>query len=347
MNFGEALTRLNEGTPVARSGWNGKNMHIYLVGAGRYPPSTPAGEAIAAEHDDGLVPYLPYIAMKTVTGEVVPWLASQTDILADDWQSLIGVEMRKPVEEPPYPQTKNWLEDPEEDDSVGAELAKAGFDPKTGGRPAPEPVMALVTEQELQKKSTGARVTEADVEAFIVSEQFFTAAEGVAGARKFGFGLETEQSALPTPLTIMTFCVLTLANGFNVTGVSACADPTNFDRNIGERLARRNAWDQIWALLVFELRTKLALVDAAQPRSFDSYATYVGTKVVHATPTTRGAYNAFRGWPNSVWENPADEGYLIEYADGGQPNVIEFNGYVSWAPKDVFERSYSKIRDAG
>lgn len=91
MNFGRALEILKEGSRVAREGWNGKGMFVYLVGAGRYPPSTDAGYKIAAEQEDGLVPYKPYLAMKTVDGEVVPWLASQTDILADDWKELVTV----------------------------------------------------------------------------------------------------------------------------------------------------------------------------------------------------------------------------------------------------------------
>lgn len=88
MNFGEALEHLKLGLRVTRNGWNGKGMFIYLVAAGRYPPTTDAGREIADTQPDGLVPYLPYIAMRTVTGDVVPWLASQTDILAEDWQSL-------------------------------------------------------------------------------------------------------------------------------------------------------------------------------------------------------------------------------------------------------------------
>jgi hypothetical protein len=85
LTFGLAIEAMKTGHSVARAGWNGKGMFLYLVGSGRYPPSTPAGQAIAAEQPDGLVPYLPYIAMKTVQGDVVPWLASQTDILAEDW----------------------------------------------------------------------------------------------------------------------------------------------------------------------------------------------------------------------------------------------------------------------
>ena len=90
VGFNKAIVELKNGGKVARAGWNGKGMYLYPVGPGRYPPSTPAGEAIAAEQPDGKVPYLPYIAMKTVTGDVVPWLASQTDILGEDWGLVDG-----------------------------------------------------------------------------------------------------------------------------------------------------------------------------------------------------------------------------------------------------------------
>jgi hypothetical protein len=83
--FGDAIDAMKRGRRVHRNGWNGKGMYLYMVPAGRYPPSTPAGHAIAQDQGDNLVPYAPYIAMKTVQGEVVPWLASQTDVLAEDW----------------------------------------------------------------------------------------------------------------------------------------------------------------------------------------------------------------------------------------------------------------------
>jgi hypothetical protein len=62
----------------------------------------------------------------------------------------------------------------------------------------------------------------------------------------------------PTALYLLTFCVLTLRNGFTVTGESACASPENFDVQIGRAIARENAVQKIWPLLGYELRTKLA-----------------------------------------------------------------------------------------
>lgn len=61
-------------------------------------------------------------------------------------------------------------------------------------------------------------------------------------------------------------------------------------------------------------------------------AKYIGTKLIKAKPMTRGEYNEYRGWKIPENENPQDEGYLVVYVDS--------NDYVSWSPKDVFERAY-------
>lgn len=68
--------------------------------------------------------------------------------------------------------------------------------------------------------------------------------------------------------------------------------------------------------------------------------TYIGTKIINAMPMNRQAYNDFRGWTLPANENGADEGYLVEYTDGGEPNTKEFAGYVSWSPKAQFENAY-------
>lgn len=70
---------------------------------------------------------------------------------------------------------------------------------------------------------------------------------------------------------------------------------------------------------------------------------YIGVKEIHATPMSRAAYNLFRGWQLPADENGEDEGYLVEYLDGGQANTATYKGYVSWSPKDVFERAYKPI----
>lgn len=72
---------------------------------------------------------------------------------------------------------------------------------------------------------------------------------------------------------------------------------------------------------------------------------FVGIKGVRAVAYTRQAYNDLRGWKLPENENGDDDGYLVEYLDGGKPNVEGFAGYVSWSPKDVFERAYKPLPD--
>jgi Protein of unknown function (DUF2829) len=67
---------------------------------------------------------------------------------------------------------------------------------------------------------------------------------------------------------------------------------------------------------------------------------YIGVKLINAKPMTRGAYSNLRGWTLTPQENPSDEGYLVEYNDGGKANHPDFSGYISWSPKAVFEKSY-------
>lgn len=84
MDFGAAIMALKAGRRVAREGWNGKGMFVYLVPAASYPAQRGAAKAWAG--DDAMIPYRAYLAMSTVDGDVVPWVASQTDILAEDWE---------------------------------------------------------------------------------------------------------------------------------------------------------------------------------------------------------------------------------------------------------------------
>lgn len=59
------------------------------------------------------------------------------------------------------------------------------------------------------------------------------------------------------PTGTLTICVLTLANGFTVTGESACASPANYNQEVGEKIAFDNAKDKIWALEGYALRDRL------------------------------------------------------------------------------------------
>lgn len=73
--------------------------------------------------------------------------------------------------------------------------------------------------------------------------------------------------------------------------------------------------------------------------------TYIGTKTLRAKPMTRADYNELRGWELPADENPDDEGYLVEYLDGGKSNHVGFTGYISWSPKAQFEAAYMDIGD--
>lgn len=71
-----------------------------------------------------------------------------------------------------------------------------------------------------------------------------------------------------------------------------------------------------------------------------SMPTYIGTKIISAKPMNRADYNAYRGWQLPANENGEDDGYLVEYHDGGKPNHPAHTGYISWSPKEQFEGAY-------
>ena len=109
-------------------------------------------------------------------------------------------------------------------------------------------------EQEIQAKGmTAPRVTPADIEANILDEVYFTAAQG-SDAEDINDPVMYSYDSLK----LLTFCVLVLRNGFTVTGESACASPENFDAELGRKIARQNAVQKIWPLMGYQLREKLA-----------------------------------------------------------------------------------------
>jgi hypothetical protein len=85
MDFGKALQHLKGavGNKVAREGWNGKGMFLFLVPGSTFAVNRPPLMGIYPEGTEVL--YHAHIDMKTAQGDVVPWLASQTDVLAEDW----------------------------------------------------------------------------------------------------------------------------------------------------------------------------------------------------------------------------------------------------------------------
>jgi hypothetical protein len=80
-SFGWAIEALKAGGKVARAGWNGKGMFLFLVPGSTFKVNRPPLLGICTE-----INYCPHIDMKTADDKVVPWLASQTDVLAEDWQ---------------------------------------------------------------------------------------------------------------------------------------------------------------------------------------------------------------------------------------------------------------------
>jgi len=82
-DFGTAVSLMRLGHKVARKGWNGKGMFIFLVPGSTFKVNRPP---LLGIYDEGTeIDYQPHIDMKTADDKVVPWSASQSDVLAEDW----------------------------------------------------------------------------------------------------------------------------------------------------------------------------------------------------------------------------------------------------------------------
>ncbi len=82
-DFGYALKAMKRGERVARSGWNGKGLFVYVVPANSYKAQTGAAKAFFGE--GAMVPYNAYMAVKNVDGTISTWAPSGSDALAEDW----------------------------------------------------------------------------------------------------------------------------------------------------------------------------------------------------------------------------------------------------------------------
>jgi len=78
LSFGNAIEKMKLGDKVARKGWNGKGMFLFLICGNSWEFTT---DVSGVDEIDTL----PFICMKTADNKLVPWLASQTDVIADDW----------------------------------------------------------------------------------------------------------------------------------------------------------------------------------------------------------------------------------------------------------------------
>ena len=160
------------------------------------------------------------------------WSDSCVDLFAGDGRTYLSVHVRHPGEQV-------------------AGIHAVWFEPfSTSGS----------SDQEAEKTITQAgadvapRVTPHDIEAQIRSEFFFTAEQGVLGASEMG-----TKPAAWTNMDQVTICVLILRTGCKVVGVNeGPVSRENFSADIGRQYARQKAVDQIWPMLGYELRTKLA-----------------------------------------------------------------------------------------
>lgn len=83
MNFSQALELIKEGKKLKREGWNGKDMFVYLVDGSEFIVNRAPLNKMYKEGTK--ITYHAHIDMKTAQGYCIPWLASQADLLADDW----------------------------------------------------------------------------------------------------------------------------------------------------------------------------------------------------------------------------------------------------------------------
>jgi len=88
MGIGDAVGAMRAGHRVRRAGWNDKGMWLALVGGDDWGCGIQKHPMDDREDGVMVLPSLPFVVMRTATGQLVPWLCSQTDLLANDWQVL-------------------------------------------------------------------------------------------------------------------------------------------------------------------------------------------------------------------------------------------------------------------
>ena len=110
-------------------------------------------------------------------------------------------------------------------------------------------------------------ITPADIEGYVKSEHYFNAHDAVS------LNKDGERIAAPEELTLLTFCVIVLKNGFTLTGLSACADPRKYNKEIGEKVARADALSKARPLMGYVLRSRLAgMSGLLEPESYKDRA---------------------------------------------------------------------------
>lgn len=180
--------------------------------------------------------------------------------LDTDWGNKATVTHADPGQEPGCLQSWHWMPyQKQQAEKQAGHLASADQPKIIGGAIARQVNASTDTsdtaiEREIVTKGkTAPRVTPMDIEVNIKHEVYFTAAEAV----------DVITASANPALELLTFCVITLQNGFTVTGESACASPENFDAEIGRKVARQNAVQKVWPLMGYQLKQQLHLADAA------------------------------------------------------------------------------------
>lgn len=97
-----------------------------------------------------------------------------------------------------------------------------------------------------------------DIEGYIGSEHYFNAAGAAVHGRAVYPDGSWEVPKTIEALNLLTFCVIVLKNGFTLTGMSACADPAKYNKEIGETVARADALNKAWPLMGYVLRSQVA-----------------------------------------------------------------------------------------
>lgn len=104
----------------------------------------------------------------------------------------------------------------------------------------------VASDQAAERVAVAPRVTLDSIKSKILHEQFITSAD-----------IDAATDIYPKDSGVLTLCILTMANGFQVVGKSACAAPANFNAELGRQFAYDDAFDQIWALEGYALRTAM------------------------------------------------------------------------------------------
>lgn len=114
------------------------------------------------------------------------------------------------------------------------------------------------TEAECAEGRTAPRVSLDDIKNKITHELYFTGLQAYEAAASHAGQHGGAIPAFPESLAVLTVCIVVMDNGFNVLGKSAPASAANFDPELGKKLAYEDAVRQIWPLMGFALRDKLA-----------------------------------------------------------------------------------------